>query len=48
MTAIGNLHGRRIGVTIYRNHLDPKPLQLNNNFFAKLTGTAEHDPGRSW
>jgi hypothetical protein len=41
MTAVGYLHGGRIGVSINGNNFHAKTLQLDDNFLAKLAGATE-------
>ena len=48
VAAVGNLHGRCIGVAVNGDHFDPQTLQFDDNFFAQLTAATQHDAGRSW
>jgi hypothetical protein len=41
---MGHLHGRRIGITVDRDHFNAIALQLENNFFSELTGSTKQNP----
>ena len=47
MAAMGNLHGRCIGVAIDGDHFDPQTLQFDDNFFAQLAAATQQYAGRS-
>ena len=45
MTAVGDLHGRRIGVAVDGDHLDAEALQLDRDLLAELAGAEQQDLG---
>jgi hypothetical protein len=45
---VGDLHGRRIGVTIQRNYLYAQAHGFQRNFAPKLTGAEQHEFSGMW
>ncbi|MNT68871.1 hypothetical protein D3C71_2001300 [compost metagenome] len=45
VAAMGDVHGRGIGVTIYGNHFQPQTLAFDGNFFTQLAGAEQHNAG---
>ena len=43
MMTVRDLHGRRVGVAIHRDHLDAQALQFDQQFLAQLTRTTKQD-----
>ena len=37
-----NLHGRRIRITVHRNHFDAEALQFDYDFLTQFSRTQEH------
>ena len=48
VAAMGNLHGRRVGVAIHGNHFNAQALQLDHHFLAQLTTATQQNAGRGW
>jgi hypothetical protein len=41
MAAMGDLHGRRAGIAVHRDHFDREPLQFDRHFLAELARAEE-------
>ncbi|MNL24365.1 hypothetical protein D3C87_1457950 [compost metagenome] len=45
MRAVRHLMARRVGIPIHRNDFHAQPLQGNDDLFAQLAGSEQHDSG---
>ena len=46
MAAVGHLHGRRVGITVYGDHFAAQPLQGDRHLLAQFAAAEQHDAER--